>query len=127
MNRALCDHGVMVYEEPVHEEPAHDEPAQVVTVFRSTLRDDVPEEYFTLAAELLDRARQIEGFVEQKVFVAEDGERLTLVVFDSEAAQEQWRTDPVHRAAQQRGRREFYDAYDITVATSDRRHAWRRA
>jgi len=100
--------------------------AQYVTVFRSRLRDDVPDEYFALAAELHERAAQIDGFVEQKVFVAEDGERLTLVVFDHEAAQQEWRTDPVHRAAQQRGRDEFYDAYDVTVATSERRHAWAR-
>jgi heme-degrading monooxygenase HmoA len=105
---------------------AHEGKTQVITVFRSNLRDDAPDEYFTLAAELRERAGQIEGFVEQKVFVADDGERLTLVVFDSEAAHDQWRTDPVHRAAQQRGREEFYDAYDITVATSERRHAWQR-
>jgi len=100
--------------------------AQFVTVFRSRLRDDVPEEYFALAAELHERAAKIDGFVEQKVFVADDGERLTLVTFDSEAAHEQWRTDPVHRAAQQRGREEFYDAYDITVTQASRRHAWQR-
>lgn len=101
--------------------------AQFVTVFRSRLRDDVPEEYFALAAELHERAAKIDGFVEQKVFVADDGERLTLVVFDNEGAHEQWRNDPVHRAAQQRGRDEFYDAYDVTVAAADHRHTWRRA
>lgn len=110
-----------------HDGMAHEGMAQVITVFRSNLRDDVPDEYHTLAAELLERARQIEGFVEQKVFVADDGERLTLVTFDSEAAHDQWRTDAVHRAAQQRGREEFYDAYDITVTQATRRHAWRRA
>jgi heme-degrading monooxygenase HmoA len=106
---------------------AHDQTAQQITVFRSRLRDDVAEEYFVLADELLERARSIEGFVEQKVFVADDGERLTLVVFDNETAHDQWRNDPVHRAAQQRGREEFYDAYDVTVAAADHRHAWRRA
>ncbi len=100
--------------------------AQFVTVFRSRLCQGVPDEYFTLAAQLHERAAQIDGFVEQKVFVADDGERLTLVIFDSEAAQQEWRTDPVHRAAQQRGRDEFYDEYDVTVATSERRHTWRR-
>jgi heme-degrading monooxygenase HmoA len=101
--------------------------AEVITVFRSRLRDDVPDEYFTLAAELRERVEKIDGFVEQKVFVAEDGERLTLVVFETDDAQHQWRTDPVHRAAQQRGRDEFYDEYDITVAEAERRHIWQRA
>jgi len=101
--------------------------AQVITVFRSRLRDDVSDEYFALADRLHDRATRIEGFVEQKVFVAEDGERLTLVVFDSEAAHDQWRHDPVHHAAQQRGRDEFYEEYDIAVAEAERRHTWRHA
>ena len=96
-------------------------------MFRSRLRDDVPPEYFVLADELLERARNIEGFVEQKVFVADDGERLTLVVFDHESAHDHWRNDPVHRSAQRRGREEFYDAYDVTVAAADHRHTWRRA
>ena len=98
-----------------------------ITVFRSRLRGDVPDEYFTLAAELRARAEQIDGFVEQKVFVAEDGERLTLVVFATEEGQHAWRTDPVHRAAQQRGRDEFYDEYDVTVCDATRRHSWTRA
>jgi len=105
---------------------AHDPTVQQITVFRSRLREDVPDEYFGLADELHERAGNIEGFVEQKVFVADDGERLTLVVFDNEAAHDQWRNDPVHRAAQQRGREEFYDAYDVAVAATDHRHTWLR-
>jgi hypothetical protein len=33
----------------------------------------------------------------------------------------------VHRAAQQRGRDEFYDEYDVTVCDAARRHSWARA
>jgi heme-degrading monooxygenase HmoA len=100
---------------------------QVVTVFRSRLRDDVPDEYHHLAAELLEQARRIEGFVEQKVFVADDGERLTLVVFDSHAAHDQWRDDARHREAQERGRSDFYEEYDIAVGEVQRRWSWRRS
>ena len=98
---------------------AHDPTVQQITVFRSRLREDVPDEYFGLADELHERAGNIEGFVEQKVFVADDGERLTLVVFDNEAAHDQWRNDPVHRAAQQRGREEFYDCLLYTSDAAD--------
>ena len=98
----------------------------MITVFRSRLRADVPEEYWALADELLERARAIDGFVEHKVFVADDGERLTLVTFDSEAAEAQWRDDARHRAAQERGRRDFYDEYDIAIGEVRRRRSWRR-
>jgi heme-degrading monooxygenase HmoA len=100
--------------------------AEVITVFRSRLRADVPEEYWTLADELLERARAIDGFVEHKVFVADDGERLTLVTFDSDGAHDQWRNDARHRAAQDRGRSAFYEQYDIAVGDVRRRWSWRR-
>jgi heme-degrading monooxygenase HmoA len=100
--------------------------AEVITVFRSRLRTDVPDGYWALAGELLERARAIEGFVEHKVFVAEDGERLTLVTFDSEAAEAGWREHVAHREAQQRGRDEFYDEYDMAVTEVRRRRRWRR-
>ncbi len=100
--------------------------AEVITVFRSRLRADVPEAYWALADELLELARAIEGFVEHKVFVADDGERLTLVTFDSEAAEAEWREHVAHREAQQRGRDEFYDEYDVAVTVVRRRRRWRR-
>jgi heme-degrading monooxygenase HmoA len=99
---------------------------QVITVFRSRLRADMPEEYGDLADQLLHAARAVAGFVEHKVFVADDGERLTLVVFDSETAEVQWRDDVGHRVAQQRGRDEFYDEYDVAVTEVRRRRRWRR-
>ena len=57
--------------------------ARCVTVFRSRLRVDVPDAYWKLAGELEAAARAIDGFVEYKIFVADDGERLSLAVFDS--------------------------------------------
>ncbi len=44
------------------------------------------------------------GFVEFKQFVADDGERVTLVTFDSAEHEAAWRDDVEHRAAQQEGR-----------------------
>ena len=64
---------------------------QSITVFRSRLRDDVPDDYATLAAELEARAASFPGFVEFKEFTAADGERLALVTFGSDAAEAAWR------------------------------------
>jgi len=87
----------------------------VVTIFRSRLKADAGGEYFTLAEEMEQLARSMPGFVEFKTFVADDGERLSLVGFDSAAAQEAWRRHPRHRVAQQLGRERFYDYYRIQV------------
>ena len=97
-----------------------------LTVFRSRLREDVPDRYFELAAQLHDRARTFPGFVEFKQFVADDGERVTLVTFDSAEHEAAWRDDVDHRAAQQQGRDAFYAEYDIAVTDVVRRHRWTR-
>ena len=37
------------------------------------------------------------------------------IVFASREAHEAWRDDPAHRAAQERGRSEWYESYSIQV------------
>jgi heme-degrading monooxygenase HmoA len=95
-----------------------------ITVFRSRLRDDVPDDYGPLAAELETRAARLPGFVEFKEFTAADGERLALVTFASDDAEAAWRDDARHRAAQQHGRDRFYSEYDVAVCSLQRRHHW---
>ncbi len=103
-------------------EPDTDPP--VVTVFRSRLRADAKVNgYAELAAAMEARARQMPGFVDFKTFSAEDGERVSLVVFDTRDHHDAWRDDPEHRRAQQRGRAELYTEYTISVCTElARRH-----
>ena len=96
-----------------------------ITVFRSRLRDDVPDRYFALAGELHERAKGFAGFVEFKQFVAEDGERVTVVTFESAEHEAAWRDDEQHRAAQAEGRAGFYTEYDVAVCEVQHRHRWK--
>jgi heme-degrading monooxygenase HmoA len=95
----------------------------IVTVFRSRLRPDaVDHGYHELASEMESRARAMPGFVDFKSFDSPDGERVSLIVFDTREHQEAWRKDPEHRAAQKRGRDQFYSEYSIQVCEQlDRR------
>ena len=86
----------------------------IVTIFRSRLRPDV-EEYPRTAQRMDELATSMPGYISHKSYLAEDGERLTLVTFDSEAAQEAWRMQPEHRLAQKAGRDIFYSEYHIQV------------
>jgi heme-degrading monooxygenase HmoA len=98
-----------------------------ITVFRSRLRDDAPgRRYGSVASELEAKAATMPGLVEFKEFVAADGERLALVTFASAEAEAAWRDDPDHRVAQQEGRDDFYDEYDVAVCEVQRRHRWTR-
>ena len=99
---------------------------RIVTVFRSRLRNDVPDEYWTLASELEQLAREVNGFVEYKVFTAPDGERLSLAVFESPEAEGAWRDHVAHREAQLRGREQFYEQYDVSVCELSRQRSWTR-
>ena len=88
----------------------------VVSVFRSRLLEDAETNgYGVLAARMEARARAMPGFIDFKSFVAGDGERLSVIVFDTIAHQHAWRDDPEHRVAQQRGRDTFYSEYSISV------------
>jgi heme-degrading monooxygenase HmoA len=85
-----------------------------VTVFRSRLRADA-EGYHEMAAAMEERARRAPGFVDFKTFVADDGERVSLIVFATADAHDAWRDDAAHRAAQRRGRDDWYADYLIQV------------
>ena len=98
-------------------------PSQVVTIFRSRLRPEAADEYHATAERMVELARVQPGFVDIKTFEADDGERVSLVTFESADAQRAWREHPEHRAAQRRGREAFYATYDITVcAIAHERH-----
>lgn len=89
---------------------------QIVTVFRSRLREDADPRYDTLDASLRARAAELGGLVEVKSFVADDGERATLVTFTDRASHERWALDDEHRAAQRLGRASLYASFSIQVA-----------
>jgi heme-degrading monooxygenase HmoA len=97
---------------------------RVVTVFRSRLRRDAEANgYGELALRMEARAREMPGFLDFKTFVAPDGERVSVIVFDTIAHQHAWREDPEHRIAQQRGRDAYYAEYSISVCQElGRRH-----
>ncbi|MGP8061455.1 MAG: antibiotic biosynthesis monooxygenase family protein [Acidimicrobiales bacterium] len=97
---------------------------QVVTVFRSRRRTDTAEAYLRLAGEIEAHARSTPGFVDFKTFAAEDGERVSLITFATPEAHRAWRDDPRHRAAQQRGRDEFYLGYSVQVGECDHVSQW---
>ena len=55
------------------------------------------------------------GYVSHKAFTAADGERLTLVEFESEAHVRAWAVHPVHAQAKQLGREHFYESFQLQV------------
>ena len=98
----------------------------MLTVFRSRLREDGAAAYAEHAARMSELARTMPGYVEHKVFVAEDGERVTVVRFADAASHAAWARHPDHVEAQLAGRASYYAEYSIAVAALERGHAWER-
>lgn len=87
----------------------------ILTVFRSRLNASASAEYDTQVQTTAALAEQTLGFLGHKMFVAEDGERVTLVEFDSMENQRAWSLSPEHKAAAIAGRRNFYSEYRIQI------------
>jgi heme-degrading monooxygenase HmoA len=92
----------------------------ILTVFRSRLNEAFSAEYDHHVKTTSALAEQAPGFLGHKMFVAPDGERVTLVEFDTVENQRAWSLSPEHRAAAIAGRRGFYSEYRIQICTVTR-------
>lgn len=93
----------------------------IVILFRFELTAAAGEDYAAMQARMEELAVAAPGFVAQKSFLAEDGERLTLIWWKDLETLRLWREDPRHRVAQEAGRRLWYEYYDGEVAEVLRR------
>lgn len=87
----------------------------VLTVFRSRLREEGRADYMALAPKMSELAKTMPGYKSHKVFVAEDGERVTLVEFEDEESQRNWSLNAQHVAAKKQGRQAFYAEYSLQI------------
>ena len=89
----------------------------VVVVFRSRIRPGTEQELGRLGARMYELASSMPGYVSYKDFVAEDGENVSIIEFESIESVTAWREHPEHKIAQRRGREEFFSEYHIQVCT----------
>jgi heme-degrading monooxygenase HmoA len=87
----------------------------IVTVFRSRVKPEAQQEYMQWASRMGAIAKQMPGYISHKGFVAEDGERVTIVEFESEEAQRAWSLHPEHLDAKKKGRKDFYIEYRVQI------------
>jgi heme-degrading monooxygenase HmoA len=92
----------------------------LITVFRSRLKPGVRDEYNALVERMNELARTMPGYISHKGYLADDGERMTIVEFEHEEGLRAWRTNPEHIAAQKLARQKYYTEYQVQVCTLDR-------
>jgi heme-degrading monooxygenase HmoA len=98
----------------------------IVTVFRSRLAPQSQTEYMQWAKRMSELAVTMPGYVSHKGFVAEDGERLTLVEFESEESMRVWSTHPEHLQAKKKGRQRFFSEYHIQICNVVRESSFKQ-
>lgn len=96
----------------------------IVTIFRSRLRPEAADEYRATAMSLSELVRALPGYLSHKSFLAEDGEKVTIVEFDSDDALDSWRTHPDHIAAKRLGVERYFSEYSMQICSVQRKRAW---
>jgi heme-degrading monooxygenase HmoA len=92
----------------------------VIAVFRARVRPENQKEYYALAEKMGEIARSMPGFLSWKVYVAEDGERVSIHEWESVEQLHAWRTHPKHVETQELGRQKYYEDYTLYVCESPR-------
>lgn len=96
----------------------------IVTIFRSRLRPEHIDEYARVAERIHDLATKQPGFVSIQAYSAEDGERVSIVAFETLETHDAWRDHPEHREAQRLGRERFYSEYSLQVCRVERQYGF---
>jgi heme-degrading monooxygenase HmoA len=99
----------------------------LVNIFEFRMREDADfDAYNQLAADMSARASQDEqfGFLGLVSYDRGDGSGVVIERFASAEGMKRWAADPEHRAAQERGRTEFYESFRDTVCTRAREYAF---
>ena len=94
----------------------------IVTVFRARVAEGVEEEIERVGARMYELASSMPGFLSYKDFVAEDGENVSIIEFDTLEHVTAWREHPEHREAQALGRSTFFTEFTIHVCEVVRTH-----
>jgi len=92
----------------------------IITIFRSRVKPEAEKEYMQWAERMNALAVKMPGYIAHKKFTAADGERVTIVEFESEETHHAWSQHPEHVEAKKKGRSTFYSEYRILVCTVQR-------
>ncbi len=98
----------------------------VVTVFRSRIRPENADQFHELADRMLKLAEAMPGFISYKSFIAADGERCSIIEFESPEHLQAWRQQPEHQQAMRIGRERFYLEYSSHIAEPTRSSKFER-
>ncbi|MGM9466380.1 MULTISPECIES: antibiotic biosynthesis monooxygenase family protein [Streptomyces] len=102
------------------------EPPYYVAVFTAIPTED-RSGYGETNARMEDLVKEVPGYLGADHAQTPGGLSITVGYFRDADALTQWRSNAEHRAAQERGRAEWYQSYTLHVAKVERSHGFKRA
>lgn len=100
-------------------------PPYYAVMFSSKLREDSPG-YGEASQRMGDLVRQQPGFLGVESTRGADGFGITVAYFESEAAIAHWRNNLEHAAARERGRKEWYEHFELRIAKVERAYGMKQ-
>jgi heme-degrading monooxygenase HmoA len=91
----------------------------IAVIFEVWPKREHRQDYLDLAGQLRPVLESVDGFLSIERFesLTEPGKILSLSFFRDEEAVKRWRNLVVHRAAQAKGRNEFFSNYRLRIAS----------
>jgi len=89
-------------------------------VFKATVAE-FDDEYFRLAAQLKELAFSKYGCLDF-VSLTEGDKEIAISYWDNEKQIMEWKKDPAHRLAQEKGRNKWYKSYTVEIMELKRAH-----
>ena len=99
-------------------------PAGAYAVVFSSRRTAVDDGYEATADTMFELAAGADGFLGVESARGADGLGITVSYWTDEAAIAAWKADADHLLAQQRGRRDWYDRYEVRVCRVERTYGF---
>src|SRR5262249_11190032 len=96
----------------------------IVAVFRSRLNPGAQDEYGPMARRMSELVGDIPGYISHKAFVADDGERVTIVKFETKEAPREWRIHPQHGTAKRHAIESLFAQYKFQIRSVIRDRSW---
>ncbi|MGW5055390.1 antibiotic biosynthesis monooxygenase family protein [Actinokineospora sp. NPDC004072] len=100
------------------------EPPYYAVIFTSLLTPDTAG-YAEAAEQMFALVKAMPGYLGAES--ARDGVGITVSYFRDEPAIARWREHPDHVATRERGRAQWYEAYELRVARVERAYRWRKS
>ena len=98
----------------------------VAVIFSNRRNDRDDAGYHSAAAAMAEEAARQPGYVGIDSVRAADGHGITISYWADEASALAWRDHAGHAAIRDQGRADWYDSYEVVVATVTRDYRWDR-